>query len=72
MLFHKRRQYFKHQVFAIPDAIRSALDNADLVVQPFHEAERDFVVGVAVAHKAIPVPLDHGGKVLKGLEALPA
>lgn len=48
-----------------------ALDQPDLVVEAFHEHERNLVVWMAIGSDAIPVAFDHGGEILKGLEPLP-
>ena len=42
-----------------------------LVVQAFHESERHFIIWMAITYDAVPVSLNHGGKLFKGLEALP-
>ena len=47
------------------------LDGADLVVEPFDEAESNFVVGVAVGNDAVPVVFDQPGELLVGPQALP-
>jgi hypothetical protein len=44
------------------------LDDADLVVEPFNEAQRYFVFRFAV--RSNPV-VDHVGKCLKGFQPLP-
>ena len=48
------------------------MDDADLVVESFDEAERDFVLGTTVGGDAVPVALNQFGKLLVGLEPLPA
>ena len=52
-------------------AVGSALDDADLVVQSLDEAEGDLVLGLAVGGNAVPVPLDQGCELLERLQALP-
>ena len=42
-----------------------------LVVQAFHESERHFIIWMAITYDAVPVSLNHGSKLFKGLEALP-
>ena len=64
-------QDLQPKVFLVAQAVGATLDDADLVVQSFDEAERDFVLGLAVGGDAVPVPLDHVGEVLVGLQALP-
>jgi hypothetical protein len=39
-------------------AVGSALDDADFVVQAFDKAQGDLVLGFAVGGNAVPVPLD--------------
>src|SRR5262249_15185825 len=71
----KRRQHagedFEAQVILIAHAIGATLDHPDLVVEPFHEAERDLVLRPAVGGNAVPMPIDHRGELLVRLEALP-
>ena len=59
------------QVLFIAEAVGLALNDADGVVQAFHTAERDFVLGLAVRNDAVPMAFDHGGELLKRLESLP-
>ena len=47
------REHFESQVLLIAQAIGPALEHADLVVQPLHEAEGHFVLGMAVG-RAMP------------------
>ena len=47
------------------------MDDVDLVVQAFDEAERDLVLGSAVGGDAVPVAVDHRGELLVGFEPLP-
>jgi hypothetical protein len=65
------RQYLQPQVFLITQPIRSPLDDADLVVEPFNEAERHFVLGLAVSSDALPMTINHVGELLVRFEALP-
>src|SRR3989442_721462 len=62
---------FWPQVFLITQSVCSTLDDTDLVVQPFHETERDFVLRLAVSSDSIPMSIDHLSKLLIGFEALP-
>ena len=59
------------QIFLVVQSIGSTLEDADLVVEALDEAERDLVLWLAVGGDAVPVALDHVGKALFGLEALP-
>src|SRR5260370_15299372 len=59
------------QVLLVAKAIRPALDDAHLVVEPLDEAEGDPVLGGTVGRDAGPVTLDHLRELFVGLEALP-
>ena len=59
------------EVFLVAQAVGAALKDTDLVVQPFDEAQSDFVFGFAVGRNPAPVPLDQGGEVFVGFEPLP-
>src|SRR5712692_7331981 len=60
------------EVLFVAEAVRATLEDPDLVVQSLDEAERDLVLRVAVGRDAVPVPVDHGRKLLVGAQALPA
>ena len=47
-----------------------AVDDADLVVESFDEAERDLVLGLAVGGDPVPMTLDRFGELLVGLQGL--
>ena len=47
------------------------MDDANLVVQPFDEAQRDLVLRLAIGGDSIPMALDHLGELLVGRKALP-
>src|SRR6188474_654906 len=59
------------QVFFVAQAVGSTLDDADLVVQSFHESQGDLVLWPAIGGNAIPMPIDHLGEALVGREPLP-
>ena len=59
------------QVFLVAETVRTALDDAHLVVEPLDKAECDFVLDGAVGRDAVPVTLDHLREFLVGLKALP-
>src|SRR6266851_10375618 len=59
------------EVLFVAEPVRAALEDADLVVQPLDEAERDFVVRTAVGRDPVPVPVNHRGELLVGPQALP-
>ena len=67
----ERCEHFESEILLVFDAVSPSLNDPDLVVEAFHEAERDFVVGMAIADNAVPVSLDHGGEFFKRLQALP-
>jgi hypothetical protein len=53
------------EVFLVAEPVRAALEDADLVVQPLDEPERDLVVRAAVGRDAVPVP--ETGRALRGV-----
>src|ERR1700704_275494 len=59
------------QVVFVVQAVGAALDHPDLVVEPFDEAERDFVLGSAVSRDAVPMMVNHRGELLVWPEPLP-
>src|SRR3974377_77366 len=61
---------FESQILFVAQAVGAALDDSDLVVEPLDEAERDFVFEPAVGGDAVPMTIDHRGKLLIGLEPL--
>jgi hypothetical protein len=64
-------EHLQAQVLLVPQPVRPALDDADLVVQPLDEPQRHLVLLAAVGCNPVPVALDHGGELLVGLEPLP-
>lgn len=62
---------FETKVFLVSESVCSFLNDADFVVESFDEAERNFVLWLAVRDDAIPVALDHLGELLVGSESLP-
>src|SRR6185437_16905742 len=58
-------------VLLIPVAIGAPLNQLDLVIQSFDEAELDLVTGRAIHRDAIPVPFDQADKLLEGEDLLP-
>jgi hypothetical protein len=62
---------FQPQVLFILQPIRPALDDANLVVQPFDEAERHLVLRFAECGDPIPMTPDHFRKLLVWLQPLP-
>src|SRR6266571_4071040 len=59
------------EVLLVTEAVRPALDDAHLVVEPLDEAEGDLVLDGAVGGDAVPVALDHLRELLVRLEPLP-
>jgi hypothetical protein len=59
------------QIFLVTQPVCATLNDPDLVVEPFDEAERDFVLGLAVGSDPIPVAVDHLGEFLVRLQPLP-
>src|SRR5438309_3057171 len=70
-LWQHRSQYLEAQIFFVSQAVSAPLDDANLVVEPFNESQRHFVLWPAVSGNPIPVTLNHRGKFLKGLKPLP-
>jgi hypothetical protein len=62
---------FQPQIFLVTQTVRPTLYNADFVVQPFDETERDLVLWFAVSSYSIPMSVDHLSEFLVGLEPLP-
>src|SRR6266852_2068931 len=71
----ERRQHagedLESQVLFVAEPVGATLEHADLVVQPLDEAERDLVLRAAIGRDPIPVPVNHRGELLVGLQALP-
>src|SRR6267378_1152770 len=64
-------EYFEPKVLFVAQAVRASLDDADFVVEPFDEAQRDFVLRFAVGGDSIPMAINHVGELLVGLQSLP-
>src|SRR5260370_1336146 len=62
---------FEPKVLFIEQPVCSLLDDADLVVEPLDEAQRDFVLRFAVGGDAIPMTINHVGELFVGLQSLP-
>ncbi len=67
----ERRNDFKSQVVHVSNAKGATLDDSNFIVEAFHETERDFVIGFAIADDAIPMALDERNKVLERFQAAP-
>src|SRR6266545_3250441 len=59
------------EVLFVAEPVRATLEDADLVVQPLDEAERDLVLRATVGRDPLPVALNHRGELLVGAQALP-
>src|SRR5271157_5815875 len=59
------------EIFFVAQAVGSALEDADFIVEAFDEAERDLVFRFAVGGDAVPMAIDQVGEALVGPEALP-
>ena len=62
---------FQPQVFLVAQAVGAPLDDADLVVEPLHESERDLVLWLAISGDPIPMTIDDFGELLVGRKPLP-
>ncbi len=63
---------FEAKVVFVPKPVGSPLDDPNLGVEPFDEAQRDFLLGGAIGGDALPVSLHQGGEPLERLQALPS
>src|SRR5207248_11708783 len=70
-LWQHRSQYLEAQIFFVSQAVSAPLDDANLVVEPFNESQRHFVLWPAVSGNSIAVTLNHRGNFLKALKLLP-
>src|SRR2546428_13277261 len=59
------------EILFVAEPVRAALEDADLVVQPLDEAERDLVLRAAIGRDPVPVPINHRGEFLVRPQALP-
>src|SRR3954452_5381556 len=59
------------EVLLISKSVGPSLDDADLVVDPFDEAQRHLVLLIAIRRDPVPVLFDHPGELFVWLEALP-
>src|SRR5208337_2721413 len=65
------REDFEAEVLFVPKSVGPSLDDADLVVDPFNEAQGHLVLLMAIRRDPVPVFLHHAGELLVRLEALP-
>jgi hypothetical protein len=59
------------EIFLVAQAIGSALEDPDLVVEPLDETERDLVFRFGVGGTGVSVAVDHGDELLLVWQALP-
>src|SRR3974390_2313633 len=59
------------QIILVAQAVGATLNHPDLVVEPLDKSERHLVLKPAVGGDAVPVTVDHLGKLLIRLEPLP-
>src|SRR5271157_5191336 len=65
------REDLEAEVLFVPKSVGPSLDDADLVVDPFNEAQGHLVLLMAIRRDPVPVFLHHAGGLLVRLEALP-
>ena len=66
-LRQKGGQNLESEILLIPIAVGAPLNHPDLIIQPLDKTEFHLVAGLAARHDAVPVLLDQGGELLKGL-----
>ena len=59
----------EQEVFFVAQTVGAPLDHADIVVEPLDE-ERETLFSGRLGGNPIPMPVDHRGKHLIGLETL--
>src|SRR3990170_2271571 len=59
------------KVLFVPKAVRPALDDPDLGVDPLDEPEGELLLRLAIRRDPAPVPLHQRGELLEGFEPLP-
>lgn len=64
-------EYLQAQIFFVAQPVGTSLKDPDLVVQALDETKGDLVLWLTVGSNAIPMPLDHLGEFLMGLQPLP-
>ena len=65
------REDFKAQVLFITQTIGPTVEHTDPVVETFHKTQRHFVPRFTVSRDPVPMTVNHAGKFLVGLQALP-
>ena len=64
-------QDLEAKILLIAQAVRASLDDADFVIQPLDEPQGHLVFRPAVSSNAVPMTIDHLGKLLIALQSLP-
>src|SRR5215470_14414551 len=64
-------QDLEAKILLVAQAVRASLDDADLVIQPLDESQGHLVFRLAVSSNAVPMIVDHLGKLLIALQSLP-
>src|SRR5262244_4083125 len=74
-MFSQLRQHssknLEPQIFFVSQSVGTSLNDTNLVIESFDEAQGDFVFGSAVGSNAVPMVLDHLRKFLIGSKPLP-
>src|SRR5262249_1976153 len=74
-MFSQLRQHssknLEPQIFFVSQSVGTSLNDTNLVIESFDEAQGDFVFGSAVGSNAVPMVLDHLRKFLIGYKPLP-
>src|SRR5829696_1627405 len=65
------REDLEAEVLLVSKSVGSSLDHAELVVDPFDEAQGHLVLLMAIRRDPVPVLLDHPRELLVRLETLP-
>ena len=59
------------QLLLVPQPVGATLEDSNLIVQPFHEAKGNLVVGVTIRGDAVPMPFHQLSKLFVGFAAVP-
>src|SRR5215475_12948094 len=74
-MFSQLRQHssknLEPQIFFVSQSVGTSLNDTNLVIESFDEAQGDFVFGSAVGSNSVPMVLDHLRKFLIGSKPLP-
>ena len=67
----ERCQNLQLEILHVSDPIGAPLNDANLVVESLHKAERDFMIGTAVADDAIPMTPNQSNELLVRFQTAP-